>query len=102
MDMYRVYPIWTKMSRIFGTLCTAYTQSGQVIGNICDIGTPVLVRPIDDQIAQQIWIFPMLRMGHGRTRLLVNRPQAHDRHEPPDPLAAHFMSQAAQMPCHLP
>ena len=71
-------------------------------GDIRDVGTPDLVGPVDDQIPQQIRIFPMLWMGHTRAWLLVDRPQPHNRHEPPDPLTTDFMSQAAQMPCHLP
>src|SRR6202050_2387132 len=69
------------------------------VGHVC---TPDLVRPIDGQMAKQIWPYSMLRMRFTRLRTLVDRRQAHLEHQPTDAMAPNAPTVTPQMPCHLP
>src|SRR3984885_599012 len=53
------------------------------------IGTPDLIRPINRQSAQQIWVNLVVRMPFAGVRLLVDRLQAHHPHQPANPLAVY-------------
>ena len=44
----------------------------------------------------------MFRMGNGGPRPLIDRRQSHLGHQAPDPLATDRVTQATQMPRHLP
>ena len=52
-------------------------------------------------LAQHVGIDPVLRVWITRAWPLVNRRQAHLRHQQPNPAAANLVAIAAQMPCHL-
>jgi uncharacterized protein YdeI (YjbR/CyaY-like superfamily) len=60
------------------------------------------VRTIDGQTAQQLGPDPMLGMAHGRPLPLIDRRQAHPRHQPAHALAASGMAVTAKMPGRLP
>src|SRR5580658_2219151 len=65
------------------------------VGHVC---TPDLVRPIDGQMAKQIWPYPMLRMRFARLRTLVDRRQTHLEHQTTNPMTPNAPTVAAQMP----
>jgi hypothetical protein len=58
------------------------------VRGVRDIRTPDLVRLVDGQMPQQIRIDLVPRMRLARLRVLVDRRQAHLRHQPTDPMAA--------------
>ena len=59
-----------------------------------------LVRPIDHQVAQQVGIHPVLRVGHAGARLAVD--DRHQAHQPPHPVPPADHALATQMAHHLP
>ena len=69
------------------------------VGHVC---APDLVRPIDGQMAKQIWPYPVLRMWLAGLRALVDRRQTHLEHQTTDAMAPNAPAVAPQMPGHLP
>ncbi len=55
--------------------------------HIGDVGGPHLVRVIDAQVPEQVGVNPMLRMRPAGVRLGIDRLDAHESHQPLDPLA---------------
>ena len=70
--------------------------------DIGDVSTPRLVRPIDHQVAQQVGIHPVLRVGHAGARLAVDCLHRHQAHQPPHPVPPADHALATQMAHHLP
>ena len=54
-------------------------------GDVRHVGAPHVIGPVDRQLAQQIRIDPVLRVRIARAWPLVDRRQAHLRHQPPRP-----------------
>ena len=69
--------------------------------DVRDIGTPDLVRMVDFQTPQQIGVLPVLGTGLAQSPLGINGLQAHEPHEPADPLGIDRVSLASQPECHL-
>ena len=69
--------------------------------DIGDVGAPDLVRPVDDWILQQIRPDLVLRVGDGRSELLINRPQPYLLHQTPNLLAPDDIARLMQMTRHL-
>lgn len=70
--------------------------------DVGDVRAPDLIAAIDQQIPQEIRIFPMRRMWDGRAWLLVERPQTHRRHQSTDTLAPVIITNSLEMRDHLP
>jgi hypothetical protein len=69
--------------------------------DVCHIGTPDVIGPLDRQLVQHIRIDPVLSVRVARAQPLVDRCETHLRDEPPHPTATSILSIAAQMPRHL-
>jgi len=59
--------------------------------NVRDIRTPNLIRPIDNQVSEQIRVLSMLHPVLTQARPRVNRFQPHPPHQSPDPLRIDLM-----------
>ena len=68
---------------------------------IGDVGAPNLVGLIDPQATQQIGVglVPLRRLAG--VRLLVDRHQTHEPHQPPDTLHVDCVALVLQVPGHL-
>ena len=71
-------------------------------GDVRDVGAPNLIRPRDRHASEQIGINPVCRVRIGGSGRLINRFQAHQPHEPANPVTAHYSAFAPQLPRHLP
>ena len=61
-----------------------------------------LIRPFHPQPAEQIGVGFMPLCGPAGIRLLVDRHQTHEAHQPPDAFLVHGMALVLQVPGHLP
>jgi hypothetical protein len=60
--------------------------------NIRNVSTPDLIGTVNHHISQQIRVSLMLLRREAQTRLRINGLQAHQSHQPPDPLNIDRMS----------
>src|SRR5271169_1807396 len=77
-------------------------QEASAHRNVSHVRAPDLVRPIDGQMAKQIWPYPVLGVWFAGLWPLVDRRQTHLQHQPTDTMAPNAPAVAAQMPRHLP
>ena len=69
--------------------------------NICDIGAPNLVWPIDHDIPEQIGPYLVLRVLLAGVGLLIDRKQPHQAHQATNTVAAALVVVALHVPGHL-
>jgi hypothetical protein len=70
--------------------------------DVCYIGRPDSIRPLNNGIPQEVAIHTMLRVGFGEIRLRIDRFYPHSSREPLDPLSPHGMSHSLEGFCNLP
>ncbi len=66
-----------------------------------DVGTPDLVRPLDRQALEPVWIDPVRGMRGAGPRRPVDCFRSHQAHQPPDTVATGDNPRAAQLAGHL-
>ncbi len=71
-------------------------------GNIGDVAGPDLIDMIDGQIPEKVRVNPVFRIGPAGVGFRVNRLDAHQPHQPLDPLAVDLAALPFEMPCHRP
>ena len=66
------------------------------------LGAPDLIPPPDLHAPEQVRVDPVALPGQAQPGLGVDRLQAHDSHQPPDPLAVHLLPSFVQPDRHPP